>query len=109
MHIFGRDHHNCENPYADAPAWVIELGFIGALIIERISEMATKEQLDKLTTDVAALINAGVAEINAAIAAAQVASPDPAIDTLDATVTAATQTLTDAAAKLANPPVTPAA
>lgn len=68
--------------------------------------MATKEQLDKLRVDVAALITAGVAEITAAVAAAQAASPDPAIDQLDSDVTAATQTLTDAAAKLTTPPTT---
>lgn len=66
--------------------------------------MATKEQLDKLRVDVAALITAGVAEITAAVAAAQTASPDPAIDQLDKDVTAATQGLTDAAAKLSSPP-----
>lgn len=71
--------------------------------------MATKEQLDKLATDVAALIDAGVAEITAAVAAAQGQSADPAIDALDSRVTAATQALTDAAAKLANPPAPPAA
>lgn len=79
------------------------------LIIERLDLMATKEQLDKLTADVAALITAGVAEINAAVAAAQTASNDPAIDQLDAQVTAATKALTDAAAKFANPPAAPAA
>ncbi len=67
--------------------------------------MATQAQIDKLTTDVAALITAGVAEINAAVAAAQNASADPAIDKLDADVQAATQGLTDAAAKLTAPTV----
>lgn len=69
--------------------------------------MATKEQLDKLRTDVAALITEAVQDITAAVAAAQSASPDPAIDQLDTDVTTATQTLKDAAAKLANPPATP--
>lgn len=71
--------------------------------------MATKAQLDKFVADVQALIDAGVAEITAAVAAAQNASPDPAIDALDAKVTAATKALTDAAAALTPPPPSPAA
>jgi len=77
------------------------------LITRGFSNMATKEQLDKLAADVAALIEAGVAEITAAIAAAQRQSPDPAIDALDSRVTAATKTLTDAAAALASGGATP--
>lgn len=68
--------------------------------------MATKEQLDKLRIDVAALITEAVTDITAAVAAAQQSSNDPAIDQLDTDVTTATQTLKDAAAKLASPPVT---
>jgi hypothetical protein len=102
----GHRHH--DNPWGEATAAEIEIGIGVALILETLNRMentmATKEQLDKLTTDVAALIDAGVAEITAAIMAAQKASPDPAIDTLDARVTAATKGLTDAAAALANPP-----
>lgn len=71
---------------------------------QETSAMATKEQLDKLRVDVAALITEAVAHITAAVAAAQNASPDPAIDKLDADVQAATQTLKDAAAKLQTPP-----
>lgn len=66
--------------------------------------MATKEQLDKLRIDVAALITEAVTDITAAVAAAQQSSNDPAIDQLDTDVTTATQTLKDAAAKLASPP-----
>ncbi len=69
--------------------------------------MATQAQLDKLAADVAALIDAGVAEIAAAVAAAQTASNDPAIDALDTKVTAATKAMTDAAAALALPPAAP--
>lgn len=81
-------------------------------ILERTILMATQAQLDKLKTDVAALIDAGVAEITAAIAAAQRVPPaqaDAAIDDLDAKVTAATKSLTDAAAALALPPAAPTA
>lgn len=73
------------------------------LILERMNHMATKEQLDKLRVDVAALITEAVQDITAAVSAAQNASPDPAIDKLDADVTTATQTLKDAAAKLTTP------
>lgn len=69
--------------------------------------MATKAQIDKFMADVIALIDAGVAEITAAVAAAQTVPPeqaDAAIDDLDAKVMAATQSLKDAAAALAPPP-----
>jgi hypothetical protein len=79
------------------------------LINRRIDQMATKAQIDKFMADVVALIDAGVAEITAAVAAAQKESTDPAIDALDTKVTAATQALKDAAAALAPPPATPAA
>ena len=65
--------------------------------------MATQAQIDKLKNDIVALIGAGVAEIKAAVAAAQTASNDPAIDDLDTQVTAATKSLTDAAAALVPP------
>jgi hypothetical protein len=71
--------------------------------------MATKAQLDKFEADVQALIDAGVAEITAAVAAAQAASNDPAIDALDTKVTAATQAMKDAAASLTPPPASPPA
>lgn len=66
--------------------------------------MATKEQLDKLRTDVADLVDAATAEIVAAVEAAQRESSDPAIDTLDNTVTDTTQKLRDATAALRKPP-----
>jgi hypothetical protein len=66
-------------------------------------QMATQAQLTKFTADVQALIAAGVAEITAAVAAAQSASPDPAIDALDTQVTTATSNMTAAAAALTPP------
>lgn len=74
------------------------------LTLERLNVMATQAQLDKLKNDIAALIQAAVDEIAAAVTAAQQASPDPAIDALDEQVTATTQKLTDAAAALRLPP-----
>ncbi len=111
MHLFGHNHHHCDNPLDGASPVQVEIYHMLAHIIERQKEnaMATQAQIDKLKTDVAAMITAATAEITAALAAAQNASPDPAIDTLDSAVTAATQSLNDAAAKLTAPtPVTPA-
>jgi hypothetical protein len=73
----------------------------------KVNSMATKEQLDKLRTDVAALIQEAVQDITLAVDKAQAApveTADAAIDQLDTDVTAATQTLKDVAAKLNNPP-----
>ncbi len=107
MKIYGHEHHHNDNPWEGAPAWAIELGATLILIMLKMENtMATKAQLDKLQTDIADLIAAGVAEITAAVTAAQNASPDPAIDTLDTAVTTATKNLTDAAAALTMPPAT---
>jgi hypothetical protein len=103
MRLYGLDHHHQDNPMQGASALDIECFYMLAYIIERLETMATQAQIDKLKTDIVALIAAGVAEITAAVSTAQNASPDPAIDTLDTQVTAATQTLTDAAAKLVPP------
>lgn len=105
LRLFAEHHHKHASPWDTAPPWAVELGAIGILILERMNNMATQAQLDKLRTDVAALITEAVTDITAAVAKAQNASPDPAIDQLDTDVTTATQTLKDAAAKLANPPV----
>lgn len=86
------------------PEWAQALDRKLTLILEGMTHMATAAQLAALQADVAALITAAVAEINVAVAAAQAASPDPAIDALDASVKTTTQQLTDAAARLANPP-----
>jgi hypothetical protein len=102
MKLYGYHHHHNDNPWDAAPAWAIEL-----MALMEINHMATKAQLDKFMADVQALIAAGVAEITAAVAAAQNASNDPAIDALDTQVTQATQALTDAAAALQPPPPAP--
>ncbi len=77
-----------------------------AHINERLDHMATKEQVDKLSVDVATLIATAVDDINKAIQFAQASSSDPAIDVLDQKVTAATQTLQTAMASLP-PPAAP--
>lgn len=93
-----------------------ELAGLRSLILKTKDDiiMATDAQIAKLKTDIAALLTAAANEITAAIARAQNASPDPAIDALDTQVTTTTQNLTDAAAALnagtaLPPPVTPAA
>ena len=110
--IFG--HHEGYKPedvWGHAEPMHLEMREILGKILKGMSHMATKAQLDKLQADVATLIDAGVAEITAAIAAAQRVPPeqaDAAIDELDTKVTAATQSLKDAAAALALPPASPA-
>ena len=69
------------------------------LITERLYHMATAEQVAKLTADVKALtdaIDVYQAAVTAAISKAQAASADPAIDALDATITAETTKLSSA-------------
>lgn len=100
---FIRHRHEVFHHYPDLTEVKVGIENLCDLINERFDTMATKEQLDKLTADVADLITAGVAEITAAVAAAQRQSSDPAIDDLDNRVTAATQTLKDAAAQLQAP------
>ena len=105
--LYGFEIHRNDRPLEGTSHAVIELHCMLAHIIERMNKMATKEQIDKLMADVQALIAAGVAEITAAVAAAQTASPDPAIDALDAQVATATTNMTAAAAALQPPPATP--
>lgn len=100
-------HHYYDDAGKEVIAGIVALRKSIDLANERLNHMATQAQLDKLKADIAALIQAGVEEINAAVAAAQNVPPekaDAAIDDLDTQVTAATQALTDAAAKLRLPP-----
>ncbi len=96
-------YHHYQPPANEVPRWAFDLHRKLDLINERLNHMATQAQIDTLKADVAALISEAVADITAAIAAAQAASPDPAIDALDARVKATTQTLKDDAAKLVGP------
>lgn len=107
--LYGQEHHHHDNPWEGAPPWAIELGAIMLIGLLKENQMATQAQLDKLKSDIADLITAGTDEITAAVAAAQTASADPAIDTLDTAVTTATQNLKDAAAALKLPPASPPA
>lgn len=109
MNLFGHHHHHCDNPLEGASPLEVECYFMLAHIIERLNTMSTKEQVDKLGADIAALITEATNDIQVAIAAAQSQSADPAIDALDATVTAATQKLKDIAASLVPPTAAPAA
>lgn len=121
MKPYGKHLHRLDTPWACASPMELELlemlryiiqqyehkNALLARIEERLTQMATKEQLDKLAADVAALIDAGVAEITAAVEAAQRQSPDPAIDALDARVTDATDVMKKASEALKNPGVAP--
>lgn len=105
--IYRLDIHENPTVWADAPDHAVEIRHILGLILERQNHMATQAQLDKLKTDIAALIQAASDEITAAVAAAQAVPPekaDAALDTLDTQVTDATQKLKDAAAALKLPP-----
>lgn len=58
MRVFGHHHHRCDDPYAEAPIWALELAVIMGLILENQETiMATnaeiKTKLDALTADVA--------------------------------------------------------
>ena len=72
-------------------------------VFKRLETLMTA-QTDKLIADVQALITEAVADITAAIAAAQNTSPDPAIDALDAQVTSTTAQLKAAIAGLTPAP-----
>jgi enamine deaminase RidA (YjgF/YER057c/UK114 family) len=80
-------------------------------ILQRFNQLETKmsAQTDKLIADVTALIDEAVKDITDAVAAAQANTPkdDPAVDELDARVTAATQKLKDTMAALKPPAPTP--
>ena len=105
MRLFGHHAHQCDDPMDGATPITIEIYFMLAHIIDQQekNQMATQAQIDKLKADVAALITEAVQDITAAVTAAQGASADPAIDQLDTDVTAATQSLKAAAAKLTAP------
>lgn len=99
------DHHYHNDPVVETYLRSIERHL--GLILEGMKHMATKEQLDKLRVDVAALIDEAVKDITEAVKEAQEAPPeqaDQAIDDLDKTVTDTTTALKTAASKLRNPP-----
>lgn len=53
--IFGRDLHQCENPWDNAPAWAVELGAISLILIEKMEAiMALSPQVQALVDAVAA-------------------------------------------------------
>jgi len=33
MKVFGHHHHQCENPWEEAPPWAVELGYVMGLIL----------------------------------------------------------------------------
>lgn len=117
MRVYGQRYHNCETPWADAPAWAVELGAINILIITKLE--AIMAAIDDLAAAVAAedtTIDSAVVLLNGIPALIAAAGTDPAkLASLQSDITAKTATL--AAAVLANtptpaasaPPVTPAA
>jgi len=70
---------------------------MGLIIMERLTHMATDEQIATLKADIGALISDYRQAVADAVAKAQAKSNDPAIDELDATVKAADAALHTAA------------
>lgn len=82
MRVIGRHHHNCENPWDEAPPWAIELAALGFAIFEymekKMSELDDKlnqnlEQVTAIKTRLDSLIayQAGLKQqLDAALAAA---------------------------------------
>lgn len=73
MKIFGREHHQNTNPWADAPAWAVELGVIGIIIVDN------QERLMSALTD----LQSAIADLQT-----QLAANNAAIDGLLSTITA---------------------
>jgi altronate dehydratase len=52
MRIFGHSHHQNTDPWADAPAYAVEIGAIGITILETVEKiMATLDQVLQDVTD----------------------------------------------------------
>lgn len=98
LHVF---HHPAKDH--EVPTWAGVLNDkldLSNKLLEKI--MAS---IDNLKADLAALISEAVTDLEAAIAKAQAASNDPAIDALDAQVKDTTATLKADFAKLTGTPV----
>lgn len=115
--VFGYRYHQNQSPWAEAPAWAIELREMLVLILKQ--ETKIMSAFDDLAADVAAedtVIDGAVALINGFAGQLAAAGTDPAkLAALSADIKTKTSAL--AAAVLANtpaapssaPPVTPAA
>jgi hypothetical protein len=110
MKIFGREHHNCENPWEGAPLWAIELGAQNILIISTLE--AIMAAIDDLQAAVAAedtVIDSAVTLLNGIPALIAAAGVDPAkLTALQADITSRTATLA-AAVLVGTPTPAPAA
>jgi len=79
MRVFARHHHHHNNPWDGAPAWAVELGFIGLAIMERLDTMS--KEVDDLTAQVTAntgTINSAIVLINGIADRITAAGVDPA-------------------------------
>lgn len=78
MRLFGRHHHNCDDPFAEAPVWAVELDLVGLTIIERLDKMS--KEMDDLTAQVKAngdLLDSATTLINGIAARITAAGVDP--------------------------------
>lgn len=93
MKVYGHHHHQCENPWNEAPPWAVELGFIVGLVLgntENIMAVSQEVQdaldLVRQTKSLVASVDAGIKVNNtlitdlqaqiAALQAGQVLSAD---------------------------------
>lgn len=105
MKLFGKDRHNCDDPWDGAPAWDIEQGEMLGFIIERLRKMS--KELDDLTARVrsnSVAIDSAVTLINGIADRITAAGVDPVkLTALTDELKAKDDAL--AAAVLANTPV----
>lgn len=109
MRVFGRHVHNCGDPWAEAPPWAVELGFMLALVLkEETIIMSQADDLNNAVTSLATGFTALDAAVQAelvAIAAALAGTPNPVIAQAIANIGAITGTMAiDAAALTASIP-----
>lgn len=114
MKIFGKEHHQCDNPYEGAPVWAVELAALMILNLEFLTMTISPQVqavLDKIqqNSDLVSSVDAGlklqatqIADLQAQIAAlqAQIAAGGTlSADDVTALATAASQ-LSDTNTKL---------
>lgn len=94
MRVHGRHHHDCENPWDEAPPWALEIGFAMDLIIQMLEKLMSispeiQEALDEVrkTKSLVASVHAGIQvtnqliiELEERIAALQAGQPLSADD-----------------------------
>jgi hypothetical protein len=109
MHLYAFDRHRSEDPWAEAPAWALELReMLGLIINQEKTTMAAIDDLNNAVTSLATGFGALDAAVHAeltALVAAQAAGNDAAITQAVANISQITgQMATDAQALTASIP-----